>query len=180
MTEVNWDELAKRYPAELVAAIRKLFREGERFTITAEAAAADTTSGVDQAADLLNDLSPPLETESRLTCGNCGEPLTKEEAEQDVCPTCEEQYADFGGVRISKVFAYRVPRSRDVKWVLSLHGMNTRGAWQLESFDCIYAKRTSRDIQIRPRTPRRALDTFSPAKGWKDCAQNCQTSGGNG
>jgi len=129
---IDWDALAQKYPFALVSAIRELFSEGESFAISAETLTMEAAGREPQARELLNQLCPPLTKEFQLKCGNCRNPLTDEEAKADICPYCNKQYVDHGGVIVSEMFAYHLPRSRDVAWVLALHGMNTHGAWQEE------------------------------------------------
>jgi len=58
--------------------------------------------------------------------------LTDDETQSEACPNCHQQYAEYGGVQATDTFLYQEARSRDVAWVLALHGMNTRGPWQEE------------------------------------------------
>jgi hypothetical protein len=144
---IDWDALAERYPPALVSTLRELFSENEPFTISAQTLSLGTAYQGGQPTELLNQLCPPLTKESELQCGNCKNALTSEEAQADSCPYCNGQYADHGGVVVTEMFAYYLPRSRDVSWVLALHGMNTRGAWQ-EDFNWRVSTAYGRSVPV--------------------------------
>lgn len=126
----DWDEIGRRYPPNLVSAVRSLFSKQERFSITATALAITAAAGEDDATSLLVQLCPPLEEEALLSCPCCSLAITEEEASHDTCSSCGNVFAEHGGVKIAKIFAYHSRRSRDVAWAIAIHGMNTRGAWQ--------------------------------------------------
>jgi pimeloyl-ACP methyl ester carboxylesterase len=67
----------------------------------------------------------------RIRCGCCGEPLTEEEATEEACVHCRGDLTDCQVIS-SEVFVRDAPRSRDVPWILVLHGMATAGEWQEE------------------------------------------------
>lgn len=127
---IDWDALAQRYPPALVSTVRRLFSDHEPFTISPQTLTMEASYQEGQAQELLGQLCPPLTKESELQCGNCKNVLTSEESAADCCPYCDQSYTDHGGVVVTEMFAYHLPRTRDVAWVLALHGMNTRGAWQ--------------------------------------------------
>lgn len=60
------------------------------------------------------------------------EVLTEEQASQDTCPHCDCAFeADLHArPEAEAVFVRKAPDTRDVRWILALHGMNTVGAWQ--------------------------------------------------
>ena len=144
---IDWDALLRKHSAELVDAATRLFSVGGPFRVSAEDMAAGTSRPVAEAQALLNELCPPLEKELVLACPNCRTELTDDEPSLDVCPDCRQPFADNGGVLQSQGFVYRAPRSRDVIWVLALHGMNTRGAWQ-EEFNWRVSTAYSRSVPV--------------------------------
>src|SRR5713101_7106885 len=134
MAEIDLDSLRQKHPPVLVDAIRRLFSEQSPFRISAEELVSETSCRTEQAGNLLREMCPPLMRESRYGCPNCHFILSDMEAISMVCPECHLQYAEYGGVEVSELFVFHAPRTRDVAWVLALHGMNTRGAWQ-ENFN---------------------------------------------
>jgi len=78
-----------------------------------------------QALEALADSGQLLRGE-QLRCP-CGEVRRAEET--GTCPNCGDAEAEPLRERI---YRNDTPRTRDVRWVLLLHGMNTTGAWQEE------------------------------------------------
>jgi len=69
------------------------------------------------------------------TCPCCSEALSPEDlaAQTGVCPYCNRAFVDCGsGPEETVHFSREAEAGRSVPWVLVLHGMNTRGAWQGE------------------------------------------------
>ncbi|QCB43975.1 hypothetical protein E5673_18565 [Sphingomonas sp. PAMC26645] len=66
------------------------------------------------------------------SCPNCGEPLDAEAAAGEQCPVCDEAFADNGGVVHRTVYRLEVRRTRDIAWLIAVHGFNTHGPWQQE------------------------------------------------
>jgi hypothetical protein len=61
------------------------------------------------------------------------ERLEPEEASCQVCVYCDRAFGtDVGKPSLRHVYRHEAPVTRDVRWVLALHGMNTRGSWQEE------------------------------------------------
>lgn len=65
-------------------------------------------------------------------CPNCGRQLDEEVAAGEQCPFCEEAFVDHGGVVRRIVYRLDVRKTRDIAWVIAIHGFNTRGTWQQE------------------------------------------------
>jgi hypothetical protein len=130
--QIDWNNLRGKYDEALIATTQRLFSDPGPFSISAEQLASDSNAPEQQAEELLEKLCPPLQVESVYNCPNCDLPLGEEEALLESCPRCHQQFVEYGGLRVSRIFAHIVPPSRDVAWVLALHGMNTQGAWQEE------------------------------------------------
>jgi len=76
-------------------------------------------------------------------CSNCNENV-EEPGEQ--CLHCKADFVDSPLRKVPK-FIRMAPRRRDVGWVVSIHGMNSVGAWQ-EDFSWIISKRIGRSIPV--------------------------------
>lgn len=65
-------------------------------------------------------------------CPNCGRQLDEEAAAGEQCPLCEETFVDHSGVVRRTVYRLNVRRTRDIAWLIAIHGFNTQGPWQQE------------------------------------------------
>jgi hypothetical protein len=144
---IDWEGLQQRHPADLVDVIKPLFSNGGPFVISAETMASQTSRSDAEAEKLLNALCPPLTRTPVLSCPNCKAVLSDDEARSEVCSECHQQHAEHGGVKAGYTFAYHADRTRDVTWVLALHGMNTRGEWQ-EEFNWRVSRAYSRSVPV--------------------------------
>lgn len=61
----------------------------------------------------------------------CGRAMSDEERLTGVCPYCETDFRETGDEPFART-VYRVPGelSRDIEWMVVVHGMNTFGPWQ--------------------------------------------------
>jgi hypothetical protein len=131
-SQIDWERLGRFHDAALISALKSLLASGGPFKVSADTLASETSRSEEEAENLLQSISPPLTPESLLRCPNCGFVLSNEESQAGTCSNCHQQFVEYGGVQTKKVFVFDAPRTRDVAWVLALHGMNTRGAWQEE------------------------------------------------
>lgn len=132
LPQIDWNVLGQKHAAPLIEAVKSLFAQGGPFEISAETLTSQTSRPAEEAEALLDALCPPLKKMAVLSCPNCNSILSDDESRLETCPSCHEEYTEHRGVQVSQTFAYEAARSRDVVWVLALHGMNTRGAWQEE------------------------------------------------
>ena len=130
---ISWELLGKNHPSEMVEEMRRRIDSGEAFTTSAEQWALDTDASLAEATALLETLAADglLKRTSEFRC-QCGEELTEVEASGTRCPHCGGDFSDVGSPKKSTVYVREGKRRRDVRWVLVLHGMNTRGVWQEE------------------------------------------------
>jgi hypothetical protein len=71
-----------------------------------------------------------LEKIQRHRCPKCANELNDNEARNTLCPHCGEAFSQHGGVDTETVYIRSLAQTRDVDWVIAIHGMNTAGAWQ--------------------------------------------------
>lgn len=69
---------------------------------------------------------------TRYRCPKCEEELTLEQAAGKQCPLseCEADFKDNGGVVSEHIYRRALAASRSIAWVVAVHGMKSRGAWQ--------------------------------------------------
>jgi hypothetical protein len=122
-----WQELARTFPVAQVNRLRDL--SDERLT---EFIPANLPVPLASATKLLDRVAADgwLERKQRQRCPNCKEYLTETEAGEEVCAHCNQAFSDNGGVIIEIFYGRNLLQTRDVDWVIAIHGMNTRGAWQ--------------------------------------------------
>jgi hypothetical protein len=84
-----------------------------------------------------------------FTCPCCTETLSEDDAGEDVCPRCQQPFADRGTGEPERTVHYSrfAAPGRSVPWVLVLHGMNTRGAWQ-EQLSWLLATTYGRSVPV--------------------------------
>src|SRR4051812_32762806 len=150
--EPDWAALTKDFPAELVEALRGHFVNGGNLEITARQLANEVNSEEQVATRFLDRVAGTgaLDIERKFVCP-CDKKrdLTQEQAELDVCASCGEAFVADHHARPAPVAIYnrKATMTRDVRWMLALHGMNTPGAWQ-ESFNWLAARSYGRSVPV--------------------------------
>jgi hypothetical protein len=133
---LDWEKLKAEYPPEVIQELRRYLDEAGPLALTTDdLTAAAVEVGPEVALTLLRKVVSlgGLKEERRFACPNCPETLTVDELNAGTCPHCDYDL-NSSAVRPEEVFVFvrESAPSRDVRWVLSLHGMNTRGGWQEE------------------------------------------------
>jgi hypothetical protein len=131
-TELDWSSLRAHHPSALVTELSRLAAGGGRLEFTAadlKGRGNFTTAEVDR---LLSELVKAewLKKRERMVCQGCGEPVSTPLPSDGKCASCGEYFVDCGDPVAEAVFFRQEPIHRLVDWVLTLHGMNTLGAWQ--------------------------------------------------
>ncbi len=138
----DWDRLTTSHGGALVKAVRRHLISG-LFEITARELATEVNCRVPEATAILETLATDglVSVSARYACP-CDQRriMTGDAAAQEVCGQCNHAFTDVGGLpeRI-EVYRHDSPRTRDVRWMLALHGMNTDGAWQ-EAFNWLVSR----------------------------------------
>lgn len=73
-----------------------------------------------------------VERREAASCPSCGKPLDEEAVTGELCPLCMEAFGDHGGVQRRVVYRLEVHKTRDIAWLIAIHGFNTLGPWQQE------------------------------------------------
>jgi hypothetical protein len=126
-----WAHLAVTMPVLLVDALQKKsdLRLNEFNSVDLPLPRAGATALLERVAN-----DGWLERRQRPRCPACKEVLSDEETAESACPRCNEPFSDHGGVSFEIIYVRKLSQGRDVDWVVAIHGMNTRGAWQ-EAFN---------------------------------------------
>ena len=148
--EPDWNDLRNRHRPELVNLLRLRYFETPgpiELTVDQLVAELDVTTALESAArDLLVEVFG--RSEPRYFCPACDAVLTATEAQAEQCRYCDKTFADHGGVSPPEEwFVCTRPSGRLVKWLLSLHGMNTLGPWQ-EDFNWLVSKSYGRSVPV--------------------------------
>jgi hypothetical protein len=160
----DWQELRERYPAAWVDQLERRAVRGEAVNLTPEALAQTDVAAADRgrfpdlpakAAELLEELRKAgwLTRETQRECPICHWVLP-DDAPPDDCPNAGSErgphaYTEDGDDGPIEVSTYHRPgiARRSVGWLLALHGMNTRGAWQ-ESFNWLVSTSYGRMVPV--------------------------------
>ena len=114
-----------RYPVRVVEHYRELLRSGEPFVEREPAESAPRA--------LLEELAAAgyLAATDRRICPSCRHTVAPQDESERRCSHCQFSF-EREEPAIERVYARPGRRSRDVRWVVTVHGMNTRGPWQEE------------------------------------------------
>lgn len=139
---MSWQQLREKFGAEIVDAVRARLLSGaapqvDKAPFVAAGHAAETVAALFDA--LVAD--GQLERREMRLCPDCGLELGIEIADDGVCPHCEFDMGEQGKPPIPKtVFLSPGLPSREIPWLVALHGFNTTGDWQ-EDFGWLLATR---------------------------------------
>lgn len=141
-----WPRLARAasWPGPLVRAARELSDQR-----VGEIEASSLPPPKNTAVALLDQVAADgwFDKETRRRCPACETALDEAQATLPVCPHCDEAYAERGGVATTRVYVRSLAPTRDVDWVVAIHGMNTTGAWQ-EAFSWHLATTWGRSVPV--------------------------------
>lgn len=134
LSEPDWTGLADVYPAKLVQSLRDTLERGDVPLV--DPALLGLSEGIDPATTmrLLDEISRlgHLAIEEHKLCGNCKIRVNPEDEAAGICSRCTSHFAEldfpFTLKRVFKRLAGR--ESRDISWVVTVHGMNSDGTWQ--------------------------------------------------
>ena len=134
LSEPNWTALAGVYPAKLVEGLRDTLERGDvplidpaLLGLSVESDLATTMRLLDEVARLGH-----LAIEEHKLCGNCITRVNPEDEAAGICSQCTRHYAELDiPFTFKRVFKRPAGReSRDISWVVTVHGMNSDGPWQ--------------------------------------------------
>lgn len=150
LSEAEWGEIVREFETGCVSVVRNRL-DGDGFVrLTPQEVGAEGGCPAREAERLLEHLVAlnAMDKVEVHLCPRCEQTLTSEEALGDSCPHCGEAFDEHpGGVVVSVGYERVSEPGRSVPWVLALHGMNTRGAWQ-EEFNWLVATTYGRSVPV--------------------------------
>lgn len=134
LSEPNWTALAGAYPARLVEGLRDRLERGDVPLIDPALFGRSLGSDIATTTQLLGEVARlgHLAIEEHKVCGNCKNRASPEDEAAGICPRCTRHYAELDvPFTVKHVFKRSAGReSRDISWVVTVHGMNSDGPWQ--------------------------------------------------
>lgn len=128
-----WEKYTNVVPPAVLEKLQELLRSSESLYLTAESFQEDSVQSTAETRALLDDLADgghvTLEIHRRCPC--CNNNLTDQEAQDQRC-SCGREFQDGEVPEASRVYVRTGNRTRDVRWAITIHGMNTTGIWQQE------------------------------------------------
>ncbi len=145
----NWRELSARHPAGAVNLFRGLARTGGRIESSRLALLGRAGCKGEELDAMLGELIALswLTKRERSICPCCQQPLEEPLPDDGLCPRCHRALVDCDGPATEVIYLHEAPPPRIVDWVLTLHGMNTLGAWQ-EKLAWLIARTYGRAIPV--------------------------------
>jgi hypothetical protein len=129
----GWPTLDGKFPEGLIEQVAAILQERGHVVIEVDDLTAESTYSAAEAEALLKELARKdvLITSTTHRCGHCDEAIDEDTMEIGRCPICDTSLEEVPPVT-KTVYSRPGPRSRDVQWVVTIHGMNTHGRWQQE------------------------------------------------
>lgn len=131
-SEPDWRSLRAHHPHTLVTELSRLAAGGGRLELTRAELQGRGNFTVAEIDRFLTELVRTgwLEKRERRVCRGCNKVVPTPLPGDERCASCGEYFVDCGEPVPEEVFFRLDPLPRLVDWVLTLHGMNTLGAWQ--------------------------------------------------
>lgn len=140
----DWEKLKREHSLELVDGVRLQIERADTELIDPETFAKSLDASISATELLLAELARfgLLQISKKKHCSRCDALASAEDQAVGRCPRCDARYDELDEpFKITQVF--KLPqgrRSRDISWLVTVHGMNTDGPWQ-QDFSWIIAKK---------------------------------------
>lgn len=140
----DWENLRREHSPELVDRVRLEIERADTELIDPEIFAKGLNASIDATTFLLAEVARLglLLISEEKRCGQCGALASEEDQAVGRCPRCDTRYDEldepFKNKQVFKLQQGR--RSRDISWLVTVHGMNTDGPWQ-QDFSWAIAKK---------------------------------------
>lgn len=131
------DALYKKYRSELVNALKEHLTSGRSSEIDPQlftAPISDSTS-LEEVINLLEAAAKIglIDVSDVFICPveDCSLPLSDDDLSNNLCSRCNTDYNETGDTPTQKrLYLTKGNKSRDITWLIAVHGFNTTGVWQ--------------------------------------------------
>ncbi|MBI5752827.1 MAG: hypothetical protein HZA59_11925 [Hydrogenophilales bacterium] len=126
-----WHVLDVEFDGQLISTIASALASSDPIFLTVQELGAELDVQPEKIRALLDRLVRDgyLAVQEDRRCPNCGNNLTRE-GELDRRCSCGYTFPDGALPELVRTYMREGHRSRDVRWVITVHGMNTPGEWQ--------------------------------------------------
>ena len=126
-----WAKYSNLVDISILADLKRRMESAAPSFLTIEAVRGESDTSIQAIRALLDDLvvGGYVDLEKHQRCSNCQEDLSAEAIEVLRC-SCGETFSDRRLPEITRTYVRHGMRSRDVRWAITIHGMNTAGVWQ--------------------------------------------------
>ena len=127
-----WAELRNNFPAELLTALANQLATSDPVVLTVDGFGAEVDSTPAEIKELLDRLAADdyLTAKETRPCPRCHEQLSDGDLAKRQCSSCHYVLEEGTTVTPVTVYVREGQQARDVRWVITVHGMNTPGIWQ--------------------------------------------------
>jgi hypothetical protein len=126
-----WEAYSNSVSPSIVADLKVRTRSNRPMFLTVEGVRGDSDTPIQNIRALLDDLveNGYAELEQRQRCPHCLQDLSEEAIETLRC-VCGEEFSQSDLPETTRTYVRKGMASRDIRWAITIHGMNTAGVWQ--------------------------------------------------
>jgi hypothetical protein len=131
MSDSYWRKLGQQFDRGLVAALRSQLKPTDSVSLSVERLGSYLPNTPEAIRALLDQLVADgyLSVSEHRPCPNCSKDLDDLDVERLRCD-CGMVFEEDSVPESQRTYKREGPPSRDVGWVITVHGMNTPGGWQ--------------------------------------------------
>lgn len=146
---VDWTKLANEHDPELIQLVRNRLDSGKspQVDIDQFVNATHELAAVEVLFDELVQ-SGTLTVKDQLFCADCKRPIKEAEIVNGRCPECDFDFDESGEHPIrERIYQSTGALSREIPWLILIHGFNTYGEWQ-EEFNWLLGTRFKHRVPV--------------------------------
>jgi hypothetical protein len=126
-----WSKYSARVARSILEDLKGRTRSTKPAFLTVETVRGESDTPIQNIRELLDDLAENgyVRVEQHQPCPQCHEDLSSEDIERLRC-SCGETFQEGELPGATRTYVLQGMPSRDVRWAITIHGMNTVGVWQ--------------------------------------------------